>query len=890
MKKDFSKNKMLSNNKKMSIGKCLKNNNINWGYIIVRSEARPSDGKAVCKSIKWIDGSTYRFTDFKKDNIDFTYYQKADKQYLTKNNRIKKKYLEYDAPLPRTNIYRAFDTSNINVIDVDNIELFKTNCKDLYEYCEDNCTKYLSRNKRLPHYLIKVNNVPFEHPCLKYNFENDGIFDLLRGQSVWTRVNEKVDYKGVGDYQFEELPEELCSTKKQAPKKKKIKFQKKKKSDDDEEEENHKFFTDNMNKFNYEKVRELLHILDIEHWNKYDSWIMIGNNLKFLYGDKAWELFHKYSQLSKNYEDYETCKNYFDKLKPKFGSLGTICNLAKKSNRSDFYKWVSKYNENRELLTSKFEAFDIKHFKFLCSRVNANNIEKKYFTAEEKQLEEEEKEAVLRKYHKKFLKYALEYLNQYLLVVKGSEMIYMRVDYDDRGREDSRVMYKNKKSLLENFEEYKVTDTKYRDQNIAKYWITYEHRRNYYQMVFEPNVDYVYEPNKKNKYNLWTGWEFSYEKDFKRDDKLLETILYHIKEVLCTGNEVLFKYVLSIWKLMLMGKKSGVALAFSGIHGSGKNIILEWIGLKLLGERYYSYIASLEDLTNKFSSLRCNKVMIVCDELGTWSGDHKTSNMMKSLITQEKTKLERKGKDPVIIDDYANLSLLSNFKNFIKVEGKSCRRYVVNECSPHKKGDRPYFNKLNLDLGNKPKNYDLTEEDKARSRLIAKTFFHYLMDLDITGFDPEKIPRTEMRLQMEIDSTPSIHSFARWYLHFYKQDVKDLNTGDKGFKRTVKDIFQYYEKFINYFGYSQKFFKSSTFRKRLKADFSIFKLAKNNIRTNKGMTWFCQDKKSIDLTIKRLDQRYSFDPEIFETSFEEMTTLKFDESDDDDDDLDECMF
>lgn len=455
----------------------------------------------------------------------------------------------------------------------------------------------------------------------------------------------------------------------------------------------------------------------------------------------------------------------------------------------------------------------------------------------------------------------------------------MRLDYDEGGRENDRIMYKNRKTFMENFEDYKITTPCGKPSNIAKEWINYKYRRNFHEIVFEPNVNYKYAPEKKNKYNLWTGWEFVEEEDFIIDHDLIENILYHIKEVLCTGNEKMYNYVLCIWKLMLMGKKTGVAMCWSGLHGCGKNIILEYIGLKILGPKYYSYIASLDDLTNKFSSLRCNKIMIICDELGTWSGDHKTANLMKSLITQEKTKLEKKTKEPIIINDYSNLSLLSNSRNFIKVEGKSCRRYVVNECSPHKKNDVKYFNKLNADLGNKPKNRFLTDEEKVKSKLIAKTFFHFLMKIDISHFNPEKFPRTKMRTQMEIDSTPAIHSFIRWYLHFYLKETekahelktdtaKERRTYRNCFRRTVKSIYTSYVDFCKYFGHNQKFISISTLRKRLKKDFTIWNMKENNIKSNKGNLWLCKDKNEIENTIKLLDQQYSFDPEIFDTTYE----------------------
>ena len=137
-------------------------------------------------------------------------------------------------------------------------------------------------------------------------------------------------------------------------------------------------------------------------------------------------------------------------------------------------------------------------------------------------------------------------------------------------------------------------------------WLKYDLRRIYGEMVFHPHRAYPYRhgDSSNNKYNLWAGWEHEYDPRFVVDPQRIRRIDYHLKEIVCSGNEELYQYVLSLWKLMLLGKKAGVALCLSGPQGIGKNVMVEYVGQRIVGEQYYAYVASLEDLTNKFSSLR----------------------------------------------------------------------------------------------------------------------------------------------------------------------------------------------------------------------------------------------------------------------------------------------
>ena len=75
---------------------------------------------------------------------------------------------------------------NVVIIDVDNTENFKKEFSNLYETLEGHTPKYLSRNKKGYHYIIKSTNAPKE-PCKKIKDSNNiHTFDILNGkQATW---------------------------------------------------------------------------------------------------------------------------------------------------------------------------------------------------------------------------------------------------------------------------------------------------------------------------------------------------------------------------------------------------------------------------------------------------------------------------------------------------------------------------------------------------------------------------------------------------------------------------------------------------------------------------------------------------------------------------------
>lgn len=61
--------------------------------------------------------------------------------------------------------------------------------------------------------------------------------------------------------------------------------------------------------------------------------------------------------------------------------------------------------------------------------------------------------------------------------------------------------------------------------------------------------------------------------------------LVHIRVFVCNYNDLMYEYISNLWKLVMMGKNTGIGLGLTRIQGSGKSNILEYFGEKILGKR-----------------------------------------------------------------------------------------------------------------------------------------------------------------------------------------------------------------------------------------------------------------------------------------------------------------
>jgi len=253
--------------------------------------------------------------------------------------------------------------------------------------------------------------------------------------------------------------------------------------------------------------------------------------------------------------------------------------------------------------------------------------------------------------------------------------------------------------------------------NPLTYWLKQIDRRDFNHFQFNPfTLD-----SSENCYNTWKGYKILNTKKF--DEKNIEPILFHIKDVMANGDNIVYEYLLNYFAHLLQKpyQRTCVCLCFKSIEGTGKTLFLDIIR-KIMGEDLYTTTNEMDRILGRFNDLSANKILINFNETN-WGGDIKSKGKFKALITDDKIAIEEKGKSIYITDNYANCIITSNNEWLISIS-KDDRRFCAIECKnePLSKTKYEIINKIDLqEIANYFYNRDISNFD---SRLFPKTKFH----------------------------------------------------------------------------------------------------------------------------------------------------------------------
>lgn len=333
--------------------------------------------------------------------------------------------------------------------------------------------------------------------------------------------------------------------------------------------------------------------------------------------------------------------------------------------------------------------------------------------------------------------------NNIVFILNGGNSYYVT-----RNCRDKSIRYdltKNMKAIKDVRVEYKNPNYNAEDETSKKYIIdTLGNIIN--RMLTKIQYNYVeflpYSPVQKldtdeGAFNLFTGFKARYDSNMDIDMDYVQPWLDHIKYVLASEDETLYNYIVS-WLAHIMqnpSKKIGTAILFKSKQGAGKNILFEFLEEEVIGESYAVTVNDIEQLVGRFNCTIENKILTICDEIQNYGGAYKSNDKLKSLITQGKQLIERKGIDAQPVNDFNNYIFLTNNDWPIKIEA-SDRRYVAIEPSNHRIGDDDYFNNL------------------VKNKKAAAVHFYNWMLRYQTGVNLKKIPGTNLRNQLKMNSVP----------------------------------------------------------------------------------------------------------------------------------------
>jgi len=477
---------------------------------------------------------------------------------------------------------------------------------------------------------------------------------------------------------------------------------------------------------------KLVMLLSTKRLSDYNSWLSVGMALYHTsetddYKD-IWKIFSQ--QNMKLYDEFEIDKKwdtFYTDSQSTLG-IGSIYHWAKEDNPNKYIELYPKLMKHSiKEYAKQYEDKLFCHYNdiILNKQIKDINMVKAFFT------QTVCKVTVSNQF------YAIKRLDDYGFIewqfckkspFMDGECVYIR-DKETEGEYKPRILDK----IL------KETDLKW-----------------YEGICFDPkNL-----PRNSNKLNLFTGFDTEpYHK--KVEDSEIKIFLDHIKDVLANGNEESYQYQLK-WHAHLLqrpGQKIKTALLLqSEKQQVGKSIFSENIIKKLIGEKYIVVCKNAGELVEKFNYYFLNKLMVILDEACTTtnSNDKKEANQLKNRITQTDIMIEIKNGPKWKDTDHCNYIFLSNEENPVSIEYND-KRFACFEVSEHRCLDKPYFDALSQAFDNKK---------------MCKKLMRYLMDIDLTEWNPQIMPETEFRIHLRNRNRNIVDLFL---INAKNGEIPDLN-------------------------------------------------------------------------------------------------------------------
>ena len=237
--------------------------------------------------------------------------------------------------------------------------------------------------------------------------------------------------------------------------------------------------------------------------------------------------------------------------------------------------------------------------------------------------------------------------------------------------------------------------------------------------------------------------------------------LEHLQHIICNNDPAAYAYLIG-WMAHLFQKpdeKPNVAIVLKSVEGTGKGAMVEPL-MMILGTHGNKTNGSYA-LAGRFNGIIANRLLIFADEVDLT--DKHTADRLKSIITETTVNLERKGLEIEPLPNNCRLIFASNHGRVLNA-GIRERRYLVLEPSEAKAQDSAYFTAL----------WAWTHNGGAAHLL------HYLLQVDISDFNPYKCPQTQALIDEKLAALSGINRY--FYTEIMKAEPFDgklrINAGE----------------------------------------------------------------------------------------------------------------
>ena len=276
--------------------------------------------------------------------------------------------------------------------------------------------------------------------------------------------------------------------------------------------------------------------------------------------------------------------------------------------------------------------------------------------------------------------------------------------------------------------------------------------RTYEKLDFYPQ-----RKTEKHIYNTFKGFDGMKAPDNKNDFRNSYTYK-HFKNNICKNDEskeeYLTKWIANILQDPL--NKTRTAMILQSKQGCGKDFFVEFSN-KLIGDEYYLITGRPDIAFGKFNKSLENKIICVFNE--TQGKDtYEINESIKDAITRNKINIERKGKDPITLNDATHYIFLSNNNNPVKIPPDD-RRFFCIEVGEDNRNDTDFFSKVKKELDNKE---------------YIKSFYEYFINIYYSGYSfYDNRPESESYELMRETNIPVLVRFLEDYIKSLYYEVEN---------------------------------------------------------------------------------------------------------------------
>lgn len=328
-------------------------------------------------------------------------------------------------------------------------------------------------------------------------------------------------------------------------------------------------------------------------------------------------------------------------------------------------------------------------------------------------------------------------------------------------------------------------------------------------------------------YNLFDGFNAERLPPLNEVDNiqlLTKDILEHIYYI-CGKENHTYTYFIK-WLAHIIqqpGELSRTAPIIKSVQGCGKNILLDFIGQKILGDKYFYSSSRTEDFFGRFNTVLKNKLLLNLNET-SGKDTFDVNEKIKSQITDITIPIEEKGVNTITLRNCGRYVFTTNNENSIRIQPKERRLFCMESSSEHK-SDYNYF--VNL-------------KKKMNDTKVIRGFYEYLKTIDIKYFDFEnERPKTDLYMSMSSINIPMIGRFLSDYIDDMENEEEIIFS---------KDLYDNYNEWKVGIGYKEEGMNVIKFGTKL---VSIYKINKPQERSSKGARYII-NKKRCKETLKIL--------------------------------------